>query len=134
MIRPNAWRSSIGHAPFGNRKGSFDQHQRLALSACGVSEIAAHRHPVNVRGRTFMDKSTGSDLPKLAAPAQRALASVGINKLEDLVSFTEDEIMELHDMGPNAMQQICQALAANQLAFAEIPIPPRHHSVPENTK
>lgn len=71
-----------------------------------------------------MDKSTETDLPKLAAPAERALASVGNNKLEDLAKFTEDEIMDLHGMGPNAMRQICQALAAKQISFAKTPIPP----------
>jgi len=71
-----------------------------------------------------MNKGTETDLPKLAAPARRALASVGINKLEDVARFTEDEIMELHGMGPNAMRQICRALAAKQLSFAKTPIPP----------
>ena len=42
-----------------------------------------------------MDKSTVTDLPRLAAPAERAFASVGINKLEDLARFTEDEIIDL---------------------------------------
>ena len=70
-----------------------------------------------------MDKSTETDLPKLVAPARRALAGVGINKLQDLARFTEDEIMDLHGMGPNAMRQIRQALAAKQLSFAEIPLP-----------
>jgi hypothetical protein len=70
-----------------------------------------------------MNKSTQGDLQKLAAPAQRTLARVGINKLEDLARFAEGEIMDLHGMGPNAMRQICQALAAKQLSFAKTTIP-----------
>ena len=68
-----------------------------------------------------MTTSAANDLPKLAAPAQRALASVGIEKLEDCAKFTEDEIMHLHGMGPNAMRQIRQALSAKQLSFAKSP-------------
>jgi hypothetical protein len=70
-----------------------------------------------------MNKSTETGLQKLAAPAQRTLARVGINKLEDLARFAEGEITDLHGMGPNAMRQICQALAAKQLSFAKTTIP-----------
>jgi hypothetical protein len=65
-----------------------------------------------------MNESTASDLPKLAAPAHRALTSVGITKLEDFAKFTEDEIIELHGMGPNAMHKVREALAAKSLSFA----------------
>ena len=68
-----------------------------------------------------MNKSTATDLPKLAAPAQRALASVEIEKLEDCAKFTDDEIMHLHGMGPNAMRKIHEALSAKQLSFAKSP-------------
>jgi hypothetical protein len=68
-----------------------------------------------------MNKSTATDLPKLAAPAQMALARVGIERLEDCTKFTEDEIMHLHGMGPNALRQIRQALSTKQLFFAKSP-------------
>jgi len=60
-----------------------------------------------------------SDLPdKLAQPAQRAPAAAGIQRLEQLTKFSEDEIKHLHGIGPNALKQLQQALAARGLSFA----------------
>ena len=64
-----------------------------------------------------MDEAA-SDLPKLAAPAQRALAAAGIQRLEQLTQLSEDEIKQLHGVGPNALEQLHRALAAKGLAFA----------------
>lgn len=60
-----------------------------------------------------------SSWPKLAGPAQRALAGAGITQLEDFTTRTEAEILALHGMGPNAMAAIRQALAAQNLSFAK---------------
>ena len=43
------------------------------------------------------------DLPKLAAPAQRALQSAGITNLAQLTKVSEEELMQLHGMGKNAL-------------------------------
>jgi hypothetical protein len=37
-----------------------------------------------------------TDLPKLAAPARRALLRAGYTRLEDLTKVTESEVMRLH--------------------------------------
>ena len=58
-------------------------------------------------------------LPKLASPAQRALTSAGIQRLEQLTKFTEAEIKQLHGMGPNALGKLRQALAEKGLSFAK---------------
>ena len=58
-----------------------------------------------------------SDLPKLSAPAQRALAGAGISNLKQLSKFSEAEIKALHGIGPNAMRQLKAALQAWGLAF-----------------
>lgn len=61
-----------------------------------------------------------SNLPvKLSQPAQRALAGAGIQRLEQLTSFSEAEIKQLHGIGPNALLQLRGALAENGLSFAE---------------
>ena len=70
-----------------------------------------------------MPKSTppaqpATDLPKLAAPAQRALAGAGVANLKQLSKFTEAEIKALHGIGPNALGQLRSALAAQGLAYA----------------
>ncbi len=58
-----------------------------------------------------------SDLPKVAAPAQRALYSAGITQLEQLTKVTEAEILQLHGMGPNALGKLREALTARGLSF-----------------
>jgi DNA-directed RNA polymerase alpha subunit len=59
-----------------------------------------------------------SDLPRLAQPAQRALAAAGIQRLEQLTKLSEAEIKKLHGIGPNALTQLHRALAAKGLSFA----------------
>lgn len=56
-------------------------------------------------------------LPKLAAPAQRALNSIKVNCLEDLSRHTAREIEDLHGMGTNALKKISDALAEAGLQF-----------------
>lgn len=58
------------------------------------------------------------DLPKLAAPAQRALAAAGVEQLAHLTQFSEAEVSQWHGIGPNALKQLRQALSAAGLAFA----------------
>ena len=61
-----------------------------------------------------------SDLPAgLAKPAQRALAGAGYMRLEQFTKLREAEVMRLHGMGPNALDQIRRALAAKGLSFAD---------------
>jgi len=59
-----------------------------------------------------------SDLPKLGGPAERALAGAGIQRLEQVTGFSENEIKQLHGVGPNALAKLRQALAARRLSFA----------------
>ncbi len=59
-----------------------------------------------------------TELPKIAAPALRALAQLNIQSLEDLAMHTKTEIDELHDMGPNALAKLEQALKQSELSFA----------------
>jgi hypothetical protein len=72
-----------------------------------------------MRGIT-MTPEPESDLPAgLAAPARRALAAAGYVRLEQLSRVGEAEIMKLHGMGPKALEQLRQALAARGLSFAD---------------
>lgn len=59
-----------------------------------------------------------SNLPKLAKPALRALAGVGISRLEQFTEVSEAEVMQLHGMGPKAMESIRQALKEKGITFA----------------
>ncbi len=61
-----------------------------------------------------------SDLPAaLAAPARRALAGAGYTRLEQLTKVTAADLLKLHGMGPNALEQLRRALAERQLSFAK---------------
>jgi hypothetical protein len=58
-----------------------------------------------------------NNLPKLAAPAQRALAAAGVRRLNDLTKFSEAEIKGWHGIGPNAIEQLRGALKEQGLNF-----------------
>jgi hypothetical protein len=66
------------------------------------------------------DDRRASDLPaKLAAPARRALAQAGYQRLDQLSGVSEAELKRLHGMGPKALGQLRDALAARGLSFAD---------------
>jgi len=58
-----------------------------------------------------------SDLPKLASPAQRALAGAGITQLVQLTQISEAELSQLHGIGPNAIKTLRLALKEKGLSF-----------------
>lgn len=57
------------------------------------------------------------DLPKIGAPATRALASVGITRLDELAGRSETELLDLHGVGPRALRILREALAAHGLSM-----------------
>ncbi len=69
--------------------------------------------------KTKQNVQPESDLPKLASPAQRALAGAGIRRLEQLTKLSEEQLKQLHGIGPNALKQLHQALRAKGLSFAK---------------
>ncbi len=69
------------------------------------------------------DTQPTGDWPKLAAPAQRALANAGYTHLTQLTKLTEAQLLALHGMGPNALATLRAALAAKGLAFKAAPKP-----------
>ena len=54
-----------------------------------------------------------SDLPKIGAPATRALATMGITRLEQVAELRESELLALHGFGPRALRILNEALAAH---------------------
>jgi len=53
-----------------------------------------------------------ADLPKIAAPAVRALASIGITRLDQVANQSESELLALHGFGPRALRILNEALEA----------------------
>jgi hypothetical protein len=58
-----------------------------------------------------------SDLPRLSAPAHRALAAAGVQRLEDLTKFSEADVKKWHGIGPNVMTKLHQAMEEKGLSF-----------------
>lgn len=59
----------------------------------------------------------GNDLPRLGAPAQRALSAMDIRRLDDLTKFSEAEVKNWHGIGPNAMDKLRRALKEKGISF-----------------
>lgn len=54
----------------------------------------------------------------LSKPAHRALVAAGYTRLDQLTSVSEGDLLRLHGVGPNAIRQLRQVLAAHGLSFA----------------
>ena len=62
---------------------------------------------------------TGLDeLPKIGAPATRALHNAGVTTLRQVADVPRDELAALHGMGPKALRIIDEALAEHGLKLA----------------
>ena len=59
----------------------------------------------------------GTPLPKVGAPASRALTAAGITTLEELTARTEADVAALHGVGPFALGRLADALAAAGLSY-----------------
>jgi hypothetical protein len=60
-----------------------------------------------------------TDLPSIGKPATRALAALGMTTLEGVAKLSEQELRDLHGVGPKAVDLLCKALADSGLHFAE---------------
>ena len=65
------------------------------------------------------DSQSKNDLPKIGAPAQRALESVGITTLKQLTDVTEAELLMLHGVGQKAVRILREELKAKGWSFRE---------------
>jgi predicted flap endonuclease-1-like 5' DNA nuclease len=52
------------------------------------------------------------DLPRIGAPAARALASIGVTRIDQLAAQSRTALLGLHGVGPRALRIIDEALAA----------------------
>lgn len=60
-----------------------------------------------------------SNLPKIGAPATRALEAAGYTNLKQLTRVTEAEVAQLHGMGPKALGILRDTLKAQGLSFKQ---------------
>lgn len=85
---------------------SLDIGYRLSPRGAAVLGIAAPPQP------------DGTPLPRIGAPATRALAAVGVTTLEQVAAWTEPDLLALHGVGPTALDRLRDALADRGRTFA----------------
>lgn len=57
------------------------------------------------------------DLPKIGAPATRALNSISVAKLSQLANYTEKELLALHGFGIKAIRILKEEMKKVNLEF-----------------
>lgn len=62
-------------------------------------------------------KPQGGFMSELGAPARRALENAGIHTVKELSRYTQQEILQLHGMGPSSLPKLKQALQQHGLNF-----------------
>ena len=63
--------------------------------------------------------SQATPLPKIGAPATRALNGAGFHWLEDLSGVSRSALLSLHGVGPRAVRIVEEALAERGLSLTE---------------
>ena len=62
-----------------------------------------------------IDPMNDTDLPKIGVPATRALASIGVTRLDQVVEYSERQLLALNGFGPRALRILGEAFAAHGL-------------------
>lgn len=84
--------------------------------------VVAGSEPFMIIGAMAGGNQLPDDLPlTIARPARRALLAAGYTTLEQLSKVQEKEIMQLHGVGPKALDQLHKALAEKGLSFGKPP-------------
>lgn len=65
------------------------------------------------------DEKATQALPRIGAPATRALAEIGVTTLAQVSGHTASALLALHGVGPKAVRILEQELARRGLAFRD---------------
>lgn len=76
------------------------------------------------QGKPKTDQKIVNELSilKIGQPATRALASIGVNTLNELSKLTQQELLNLHGVGPKAVSILNQAMLKSNLSFKLTPL------------
>ncbi|MGO1973611.1 MAG: hypothetical protein ACTH2Q_11710 [Propionibacteriaceae bacterium] len=112
-------------ASLGRDTPTFKRDVRK-LKEKGLTESLDIGYRLSPRGEVVLDadgrerrhapRPAGTPLPRIGAPATRALHGVGIETLEQVAATTEAELADLHGVGPMALGRLAEALAEHGLA------------------
>lgn len=100
------------------------------LKELGLTESLDIGYLLSPRGRAVVDAGlstprerqplpAGTRLPRVGAPATRALRAAGITTLEQVAELTEAELAALHGVGPIAIDRLREALAEQGMVLAQ---------------
>jgi hypothetical protein len=111
-------------AELGRDTPSFKRDVRK-LKELGLTESLDIGYRLSPRGEAVVDDGgpprprpaapPGTRLPKIGAPATRALTAAGLTTLEAVAAVPEQELAALHGVGPIAMAKLREALAEHGL-------------------
>ena len=122
-------------AELGRDTPSFKRDVRK-LKELGLTESLDIGYRLAPRGAAVVDAEsgspgpdrslppTGTPIPRIGAPATRALRAMGVVTLEQVRELTEAELRAIHGVGPVAVGFLRDALAECGWSFAETPEPP----------
>jgi hypothetical protein len=91
---------------------SLDIGYRLSARGAAVLD-----HPGPPRPRP--QPTPGTPLPRIGAPATRALATLGLTRLEQLADVSVAELAALHGVGPFALRVLQEAMTSAGMTFRD---------------
>jgi hypothetical protein len=96
---------------------SLDIGYRLSPRGAAVLDHEGHPRVAPVRP----EPEPGTPLPRIGAPATRALTAYGVVRIEQLARLSEGEVRALHGVGPYALRHLRTAMDAAGLAYRDDP-------------
>jgi predicted flap endonuclease-1-like 5' DNA nuclease len=98
------------------------------LKELGLTESLDIGYRISPRGAAVIDAESGvrrqrsapdgTTLPRIGAPATRALRAQGVWTLEQVQQWREEDLIALHGVGPVAVRLLRDALAERGWTFA----------------
>ncbi|GAB3297310.1 hypothetical protein EK0264_15895 [Epidermidibacterium keratini] len=116
-------------AELGRETGEFKKDVRK-LKELGLTESLDIGYRISPRGVALIDAESGTPrtdreaapdgtpLPRIGAPATRALRAQGVWTLEQVRSWRESDLAALHGVGPVAVRTLRETLAERGWSFA----------------
>ncbi len=102
-------------AELGRETAEFKRDVRK-LKERGLTQSLDVGYRLSPRGAAVLgvpvrERPAGTPLPRIGAPASRALAAVGVTTLEQVAEWTEADLLALHGVGPFAVRVLREKLA-----------------------